>query len=474
MRLFGFEVTKAAVAAIGSSASDRVAFGVVSEPYAGAWQQNVSASIDGVTSFATVYSCIWRISADVGKMRARLMKERNAEPGIWDEVLTGSPFLPVMRKPNPFMTRQQFFEHWLHMKLMYGNFYAVKQRDNRGVVTGLYPLHSKRVRVLVSDDGDVGYEVRDDRLARRAATAVLPMSEIIHDRMMTIFHPLVGVAPLVAAAATATQGIRIQQHSARFFANQARPGGILVAPGAMTREQAEHLKEQMEQGYAGVNIGRLMVTGNGLKYEPIGAMPAEQAQLVEQLKWTAEDIARAFGVPLYKLGIGPPPLSSLTALNQQYYGDTIHPHVEAIETLYDEGFALGDYATWLDTENLLRMDPTTLIDVQAKGVGAGLVAPDEGRHELNLGKVPGGKFPYLQQQNYSLEALAKRDAENPLGAAAQGTGRPPNPPQPGAEPEDAPRAPDAEEEDDEEGARAQVETFLKSISAGIVEIEIAS
>jgi phage portal protein BeeE len=44
------------------------------------------------------------------------------------------------------------------------------------------------------------------------------------------------------------------------------------------------------------------------------------------------------------------------------------------------------------------------------------MAPDEGRAKLNLPPVPGGKYPYLQQQNYSLEALAKRDASDPFAA----------------------------------------------------------
>jgi phage portal protein BeeE len=67
--------------------------------------------------------------------------------------------------------------------------------------------------------------------------------------------------------------------------------------------------------------------------------------------------------------------------------------------------------TEFDTANLLRMDTVTQITAIRDAVGAGVMAPDEGRALLDLGKVPGGKSPYLQQQNYSLEALAKRDAQ---------------------------------------------------------------
>jgi phage portal protein BeeE len=51
---------------------------------------------------------------------------------------------------------------------------------------------------------------------------------------------------------------------------------------------------------------------------------------------------------------------------------------------------------------------TTLRDA----VGAGVMSPNEGRSKLDLKPVEGGESPYLQQQNYSLAALAKRDAQD--------------------------------------------------------------
>src|SRR5690606_19264362 len=42
----------------------------------------------------------------------------------------------------------------------------------------------------------------------------------------------------------------------------------------------------------------------------------------------------------------------------------------------------------------------------------GWKAPDEVRREENMPPVPGGDTPYLQVQNHSLAALARRDAES--------------------------------------------------------------
>jgi len=66
----------------------------------------------------------------------------------------------------------------------------------------------------------------------------------------------------------------------------------------------------------------------------------------------------------------------------------------------------------LDLDDLLRMDTTTLTASLKDQVGAGITAPNEARRRLNYGPVAGGNSPMIQQQNFSLQALAKRDASN--------------------------------------------------------------
>jgi hypothetical protein len=76
------------------------------------------------------------------------------------------------------------------------------------------------------------------------------------------------------------------------------------------------------------------------------------------------------------------------------------------------------YRTELDLDGLLRMDEGALTDVLVKQVGSAITKPDEARKRLNLPPEAGGNALYLQQQNYSLAALAKRDAgPDPFGAA---------------------------------------------------------
>jgi len=52
----------------------------------------------------------------------------------------------------------------------------------------------------------------------------------------------------------------------------------------------------------------------------------------------------------------------------------------------------------------------TQMDVLEKSNGK--MTPNEQRAKLSLKPVAGGNSPMLQQQNFSLEALAKRDAQD--------------------------------------------------------------
>ena len=60
---------------------------------------------------------------------------RGDDDGIWTET-TSPAFSPVLRKPNRSQTIVKFVESWMFSKLLHGNTYVLKERDERGVVTG--------------------------------------------------------------------------------------------------------------------------------------------------------------------------------------------------------------------------------------------------------------------------------------------------------------------------------------------------
>lgn len=410
MRLFGLQITRAK--ALNTVSNSRGWHPLVHESRAGAWQENVTVDFDTAVSYHAVYACMTLIAQDISKLRVKLVERDSDE--IWTET-TNPAYSPVLRKPNPYQTRIQFWEHWILSKLMRGNTYVLKERDNRGVVRRLYVLDPSHVRPLVSDDGDVFYQLSQDNLSRLEGPITVPAREIIHDRMNTLFHPLVGVSPLFAAGLAAMQGNRIQNNSTWFFQNRSMPGGILTAPGTIEQPTAERLKTAWEDNYGGENMGRVAVLGDGLEFKPI-TITAEESQLIEQLKWTAEIICSTFHVPPYKIGIGQlPSHNHIQALNIEYYSQALQALIEGAELALDEGLGMGDnIGTEFDLDGLLRMDAKTQMEVIGLGVDSAIMAPNEGRRKLDLKPVDGGDSPMIQQQNFSLAAIAERDRNKPF------------------------------------------------------------
>lgn len=377
----------------------------------GDWQRDIHWHRDEELSYAAVFACLGLIAGDVAKLGLRLMEKQR---GVWQETESAA-FSPVLRKPNHFQTRQQFIECWLLSKLgPRGNTYVLKQRDQRGVVVAMYVLDPCRVTPLVAPNGEVFYGLNSDDLSGVPYDIeAIPASEIIHDRANCLFHPLVGVSPLFACGLAAIQGIKITRGSAIFFENMSRPSGILTAPGEIDDPVAKSIKDRWEKNYGGGNVGRVAILGNDLKYTPIATTPHD-AEIVAQLKLSAEQVCTAFHVPLHKINAGPVPTNNnVEALNTEYYSQCLQTLIEAIEALLDEGLGLWNaaYRSEFDLDDLLRMDSATLVKSLNDAVGGGWLSPNEARAKRGLPPVKGGESPMLQQQNYSLAALAKRDAQ---------------------------------------------------------------
>lgn len=424
---------------------------IVKEPFLGAWQTNQDIRLDSVLVYSAVFACTTLIAADIGKLCLRLVQRD--DNGIWSEVESPA-FSPVLRKPNRYQTTQKFIEQWIVSKLIHGNTYVLKERDQRGVVIAMYILDPTRVTPLVATDGAVYYELRRDDLSSLPQEQVtVPASEIIHDTMVALYHPLLGVSPIYACGVAALQGLAIQNNSQKFFTNGSSPGGILTTPNTIPQDVADRLKAYWETNYGGDNIGKVAVLGDGLTYEAM-SVNAVDSQLIEQLKWTGETVCTCYHVPPYMVGIGPPPpYANVEPLVQQYYSQCLQSLIVSLEAHLDYGIELhrnpNKFGTEFDINDLIWMDSATKTKSAGESIRSGM-SPNEVRQRYyGLGPVPGGEQPYLQEQNWPLRLLSARELP----------ARQPTPPAPVAQPDDEPPM-------NEEAALALLLT--KSAEAGLL------
>lgn len=378
----------------------------IHEPFNGAWQRNeeIEVSKNDQMRHHAVFACMSLITRDIGKLK---IKTKEKVKGVSQE--TKSRANKLLAKPNHIQNTQQFFECWASQKTAYGNTYVWKVRDIYGDIWQLLILNSERVKPLVDPNGNVFYQVRKDRLFDLDEDVVFPASEIIHDRFNCFYHPLIGLSPITACALAASQGVSIQRNAKAFFANASRPSGILVAPGAIREDVAKDMSDKWNANYSGTGTGRTAVLSDGVTYQAI-SVAAQDAQLVEQLKLSGEIICTAFSVPAFKVGLAPPPAGKVSDYNDIYYSDCLQHYLESIENLLNEHLNLEPgVETEFCLDGLLRMDSSSQMEYLTKAVGGSILSPNEARAKIGYTAVPGGESPMIQQQNYSLAAIAKRD-----------------------------------------------------------------
>jgi HK97 family phage portal protein len=428
-------VVKAAMQALAPLPTSRSPFGgwypIVREPYPGAWQKNDPVPLDNAMSNPTLFACVTLIMSDIAKLRLALVQQD--APGVWTETVNPA-FTPVLRKPNRYQVPSLFVAQWLASKLMHGNTYVLKERDYRGVVVSLYVLDPTRVVPLVSPDGSIFYQLNRDILAELTEEKIaVPASEIIQDVFYPLFHPLCGVTPIFAAGSAAMQANAISTNSTNFFSKGSHPGGILTAPASISAEQAQRIKDYWNSKFSGDNAGQVAILGDGMTFSGL-AVNAVDAELIKQLQWTDEKICSVYHVPGFMVGVGPmPPYANAEPLVQQYYAQCLQTLITTFEQLLDDGLGLTakingtQYGTQFDVDDLIWMDSETRS--KSAQQAAGTLSPNEARAKFyGVGAVAGGDSPMVQQQYYSLEALAKRDAGNPFAPVATPPALPPAPP----------------------------------------------
>jgi HK97 family phage portal protein len=448
------------------------------EPFTQAWQkglENAGHREPSLLAFSGVYACVTIISQDIAKLPLQLI-ELLAD-GVTEKPARKSPYHKLLRKPNDYQTSLDFIQLLVACRLIRGNAYVLKEFDNRGVPKAMHILHPDRVRVMIEPNSkEIFYEytpyandmIGMEKFAGREGTVLIPSRYIIHDRINCLWHPLIGTSPLFAAAVSASMGGRIMLNTQSLFANMARPSGILTAPNEIKDGTAERLKRDFEANYSAGNLGRTAVLGDGLEWKAM-VMTSTDAQLIEQLKWTIEDVARVYRVPMYLLA----DLTRMTYKNseqaaQSYYSGCLQYHIEALERRFTVDFGLDEdvqYAAF-DVRVMFRMDTGERFRAYREGIAAGMLAPNEARGWEQLGPVKGGEEPRMQMQYVPLST--------PVAA-------PPATPQP--EPTtDEPTVGDPDEDEDDEtteddedtkAALLEMVAIMKRVSAGAARAKFA-
>jgi HK97 family phage portal protein len=341
---------------------------------------------------SAVYACVRVIAEDLAKLPLRLWRHR---PDGTRVEARDHPLHAVLRRPNRLMSSVSFLQAMGSAYGFRGNSIAVKLYDERGRLSGLWPVHPGSVTIYEAMDGSLFYAVSRRTTLENAILArtplMIPDTEVIHVRGLTM-DGIVGLSPLAQLREAIGIAIAGETLSASLLANGAQPMGVLRHPSKLTPDAADRLRSGWTKRYAGPGrAGSTVVLEEGMQFQQLG-MTSVDAQFLEQRKLGIEEIARGFRVPLHMIGV----LDRMTnnnveALTRSYYDQTLMPICEAFEAEIARSFDLPeDVQVEFDVHRLLRADFKTRQEGNRVQFQSGALSPNEWRIDEGRNPVPAG------------------------------------------------------------------------------------
>lgn len=363
---------------------------------------------------SVVYACIMLYARTIAQLPGHHMRQL-ADNGT--EEILNSALSRLLRKPNGYQTRSDFMFNMVVSLLDDGNAYAVALRNDRHEPDSLHQISSRNTRPLLADTGEVFYSIGSnqvlealpewwaDPLRKIEGRFFVPSRDVMHWRAWCPRHPLIGESPLVAAAVPILAQSQGLGSMATYYANMARPSGVLSTDLILTKDQVEELRTRWNDQAAGAAMGGTPILTAGLKWNAAGEINAANAQIAELLKYSTADIARVYGVPLAMIN----DMTGATYNNTEQLIMTwlrmgLGFYLEHIELAFDKLFGIerAQDFTELDIKALLRPDFKTQIEGLTRAVTGGVYAPNEARAEVSLPRVANGDEPRVQQQQVPL------------------------------------------------------------------------
>lgn len=343
------------------------------------------------------------------------LKDNNGRERVENSALTR-----VIRKPNSYQTISDFLLNGVRSLYLDGNAYTLGLRNNRNEIVELHLMHPRQCRAMVGETGEVFYRLGGNEVVEKFFDVdhlLVPARDVLHLRLHTPTHPLIGETPLRAAAADVAAAGMMTEQQYRFYMNQARPSYVLSTDLPLSKEQINMLRGAWDEQSGGLRTGGTPILAHGLKPQPL-TMNSKDAQFAEVMKMTNEHIALAFRIPMQILGIGSTPFSSTEALMGMWRATGLGFALNHIEEAIGRFFELkGQPDEYLEfsTSSLMRSSFKERVEALAVATKGMLMAPNEARQDLELAEVAFGDQVRSQQQDVPLSygAQLKPPSNNP-------------------------------------------------------------
>lgn len=348
-----------------------------------------SVTKDSSLQFSAVYACVRIISETIASLP--IAKYESRDGGIYQV-----PEKFITLRPNKLMTRFVFFETIISHVLLWGNCFGhIIRNKSTYAPEQINIIHPDNVSPELSSKGKLYWKVIN---TTNNTNYKIPDIDMIHISGLS-YDGITGLSPISYHRETIGAGLAENSFTGSFYKRGASVAGVIEMPGTkpMDDKQFEDFRKRWESTYSGTqNAHKTAILEGGAKYTSIGIKPID-AQFIETRRFTVEEIARIYRVPLHLLQ----DLSRSTNNNIEHQSidfatHTIRPWLKRIEPeldyklLTEQEKESGKYFYRFNLEGLLRGDVKTRADFYQKMYSIKAMLPNEIRSFENLNPIAGG------------------------------------------------------------------------------------
>lgn len=378
--------------------------------------QTIAVANNGVTGLpekiATVFTCCKILSENLSRMPMYVEQENQ----FGKIALSRHRLSYLLRfRPNNYQNAQNFWSTVEYHRNYYGNaFVRVYKNQFSAYPQSFEILHPALVKDYYFKGGALYYKIYNVDYQQDEE---INAEDILHFRGLSE-DGIIGLSPLVAIERQTNINERATSTMDNFYKNNATSPHALTTelPGQLSGPAAGILKESVtdfNNEYTGPqNAGKMIRLPIGSKLQTI-AMQFADAQLIETLRFTREDISAAYGIPLFMVD-GSAEKLDVEQLTTLFKNNTMGPVVaiyinEMNAKLLTRAELEAGQTIAFDILSLIAMDYNTLVTGIQLQTSNGLMTPNEGARKLGNKPINNkqGDRHYMQAQYIPLEDYDK-------------------------------------------------------------------
>ena len=364
-------------------------------------------SPDAAMQVSTVYACVSLLARVISSLP--LMVYETMPDGRRKLARDSRLWMVLHSRPNDVMTPRDFWSTMIMHWAMRGNAYAQIIRDSSGDLISLWPLSPDQTEVFVDENGQVAYKYQKD-----GQTYILGLDDVFH--IKDIGNGLIGLSKLSFMSSSVKEATDTQKFATANAENYGKPSGILTVDHILKKDKnGVNERDRIRQSLYDFRTGgssKIVVLEADMKFNPVTLTP-EESQLIENRRFSVEEICRWFGVPPVLIGASGATTwgSGISEITSGFVKFTIGPMLVSIEqALRSRVFTLDERMTMqaeFSLDALMRGDITSRYQAYATAVQNGFKTRNEVRQLENDEPVEGGDMLTAQTNLAPLDKLGQ-------------------------------------------------------------------